>query len=308
MALKRLYTIEDYRLIDPLKIWSWIYNEQIHIGSKVINMLRTDKSKGSALIFQKGKEVLLHDFATGDTYTPIDYYIRLSGKPYFKALQDICSKNIQYSYALSERDKTDITYTKRGFNRKDADYWLSYGINSKQLKKDNVEAISYFSISNTIYKAEDLAYALNLNNHVKLYQPLSTINKWKGNVTRNDYWAFKQNSSKAIVTSSYKDGRVLFNNSTFDVFACQNERKVLPASLELLLRSYSEVLILYDGDAAGISNSIDLCVKYGYTHVVFPEDIDVINSYGKHVKDYAELFRHNSNQLSKFMNDLYYIK
>lgn len=305
MALKRLYTIEDYHSIDPLKIWSWIYNEQIHIGSKVINLLRADKSKGSAIIYQKSKNVLLHDFATGDTFTPLDYYIRLSGKPYFKALQDICSKNIHYSYSIVERDKTIITYTKRGFNRKDADYWLSYGINSKQLIKDDVNAISYFAISKDLYKAEDLAYALNLNGHVKIYQPLSTVNKWKGNVTRNDYWRFTRRSSKAIVTSSYKDGRVIFNNSNFDVFACQNERKVLPLSLELELKSYSEVLVLYDGDDAGVTNSLELCSRKGYTHVVFPEDIEVVNSYDKHVKDYAELFRHNQNQLLTFMNDIY---
>lgn len=305
MALKRLYTIEDYRTIDPLKIWSWIYNEQIHIGSKVINMLRTDKAKGSALIFQKSKDVLLHDFATGETFAPLDYYIRLSGKPYFKALQDICSKNIQYSYSIVERDKTDITSTKRGFCKKDAEYWLSYGINSKELKSDDVNAISYFAISGTLYKAEDLAYALNLNGHVKIYQPLSTLNKWKGNVTRNDYWRFTRNSRKAVVTSSYKDGRVIFNNSRFDVFACQNERKTLPFSLLAELESYSEVLVLYDGDLAGVTNSIELCAKEGFNHVVFPEDIEIVNSYGKHVKDYAELYRHNANQLTTFMNDIY---
>ena len=304
MALKKPYTIEDYHSIDPLKVWSWIYNEQIHIGSKVINMLRADRSKGSAIIYQKGKDALLHDFATEETFNSLDYYIRLSNKSYFKALQDICSNNIQYIFKLEERDRTDITYIKRGFNKKDAEYWTSYGINSKQLKEDHVNAISYFTISGTTYKAEDLAYALNLNNHTKIYQPLSTVNKWKGNVTRNDYWRLTRKSSKAIVTSSYKDGRVIFNNSEFDVFACQNERKVLPFNLEAELKCYDEVLILYDGDVAGVTNSTALCAKYGYTHVVFPVDIEVVNSYGKHVKDYAELYRYNSDQLIEFMKTL----
>lgn len=305
-VIKRKYSIEEYNLIDPLKVWSWIYNQPIHVGSKVLNMLRSDRSAGSAIIYQTKNKIVLHDFAVQESYSALDYYMRLSGKKFSDAINDICSNNAQYVYTPVEYEKssTDITFTKRGFNRADAAYWLSYGINSKQLKEDRVAALKYFCIGSTTYVAEELSYALQLNDKVKIYQPLSTVNKWKGNMQRSDYWSFVRHSRYAIVTSSYKDGRVIFNNSNADVYAPQAERKTLPLDLVEILKSYDYVYVLYNGDKTGIENSISLCALCGYIHYEFPIQDIPVNVYGKAVKDYAELYRYDLQKLKDCMNNV----
>lgn len=303
MLRKNNYTLADLESLDQLKIFEWIYNKPLKLGCKVQNLTRDDKSLGSAFIIQgKSGCAIFYDHATNESYNALKYYMKISSKKLNDAIHDICSANRHYisSPTIINRE-TEIFYVKRRYTSKDIEYWESYGITKSMLSKDNVYSISSYSVNNSYYQASEYCYALVLNDRVKIYQPFFAI-KWKGNVKSSDYWEFKQKSNIAIITSSYKDARVIFNNSSFDVYAPQSERKILPQGLDL--SSYSKVYILYNGDTAGVENSKSLADKYGYTHVDFPIDATIINIYDKKTKDYAELYRYDRDVTNSFFEQL----
>jgi hypothetical protein len=171
---------------------------------------------------------------------------------------------------LDEKKKVKILIDSRPFIEKDKEFWQPYGISSTHLKEDYVfPTRQYFALNTkkgTINEVcRDLCYAYTHfeNGKKKLYFPLREKGKkFTTNCTSNDIGGIDKlmkYGQQLIITKSYKDYRVLFNQGK-NVIWFQSEN-MIPNSPEFMeiLRNYKQVIVWFDNDSPGILASQKLC-------------------------------------------------
>lgn len=231
------------------------FASQTYIGNKLmINMDCFDcVSVYYKLSFKKTLEYIYNILIKGKKLPLI------SQKPLLKIFQD---KKESYVY---------INITPRSFNSLDKKFWSAYGITSSQLKEDKVfpiskyELLTSYKIGKTTIRARQVTYAYTdfPDSKLKVYSPYSKVKhgKFITNCTPNEVGglnSLKPYSRVTVITSSYKDYRVL-KNCGLNVVWFQSE-KMIPSKevLKIIINRCDYVYIFYDNDNAGIQGAVNL--------------------------------------------------
>lgn len=310
-----------YSIDTQLEIWNWIL-PSVALGQYFTNPFRPDNHADCYLRLYNNT-VFLTDWAYpeynkyscvhaimndknivyADAIKLIDYYLFYKDKKnYNRVLQTKISKT--NSFKELSNDRANIFFTPfinngiAAWSKKSKEYWKKREITREQLEKDRVFDVWKFYINNKIIIPKTypcFAYILPSTN-IKIYQPFSDKrNKWFSCTKKEDIWYWTKKSDTLIITKSYKDGRILFNNTDFDVCAFQNEG-VIP-NIDTFINLYSKVIIIYDNDTEGVKKSLTLLnyMLENYpniytTQYFFPESLG---------KDADECFINNKEAFKK---------
>lgn len=217
-----------------------------------------------------------------DTLKFINYTLKLGLGDSTTCVSKVIKNNIEVKQEKKKNLKKTITILPRNFNGKDKQFWSKYGISKQNLIDDKVvPIILYQSISNKeipfTVKPFNVTYAFTdfQKEKKKIYTPHSPKGKgkWFTNCNQNDIGGMRfldRNADKLIIQKSYKDWRVIKNEGVNTVWF-QNEGMIPSKDILLdLLSGYTEIIIWFDNDSAGIAKAR---IVRDYINTLLEEDI-----------------------------------
>jgi hypothetical protein len=278
--------------INQLDLWRELLGYNISIGDKVCSpsFIRHDNNPNVKFSYIKGV-LCLRDFTLSRPINLIDAVMAKFNMGYFDAVNYITikgklSNEIRYTgvnhYSKQATFKRNVVIkpTKRKWNRADRKYWYdARNITKDQLESDGVYPISEFSINNTIFNADKLAYVVYENNNkIKIYQPYCKENKWFSTITTSDFWYLKQSnnclSDTLIITKGYKECRHIINCSTFDSLSLHAEGYNLNDECLEIISNYKYLFVMYDNDKTGYERSLAIAKQINGTQIIIPEQFN----------------------------------
>lgn len=287
-GLNFIYNYDNFvSMLPQLELWEHILElPNLSLKKKIRNTLRIDRKPGCWLdnALYNSSVIVLIDFADKkyNNINVIKGYAIKHSLSYSDALckiqhmyPDLCS--IQKAYELiNTSQQYNSTGTKQTklvnlepavWRVKDKDYWTDrYGISIDSLKEDGVFPVNRYYIGNKEVIPLSRAYWLPSTNNPfkgKIYQPLTQIPdlKWFSNMSEVDYWYIEEDEDTIVITSSYKDMKVLSNYIPYSIIAFLSENIFPSRDMLSIIADYDRVIIWYDHDNAGI-NYAEVLMKY----------------------------------------------
>jgi hypothetical protein len=263
----------NYTIDEQLRVWQHLISAPVEIGQEFSSIFRTD-NKGSCYLRVWHNQLLFTDWSYpyeynkynivkalmffGMTYLEAQYAINeflFFNKPIqTNQLTTIVSdrkRNSQSNISYKElRFDNEVAYTKQF-----AQYFAKRGITLDHLKKDGVkQAIEIYAQGIKIY-FNGIAAVYSFENRFKIYLPFSEKMRFLAkNISQNDIWEWGKKTRTAIITKSYKDGRVLYNTLGYKTFAFQNEG-CLPTELDQL-KGFEKIYLIFDNDKPGFKSAM----------------------------------------------------
>lgn len=159
-------------------------------------------------------------------------------------------------------EDTVIGIVKQSYTDTDIKYWKQFGIQMSTLKRFNVHSIKYYlcnGIVKAIYKEENPMFAYQVYERFKIYRPLGDkFTKWRNNLTEYDIQGYAQlpeTGDTLFITKSLKDVMVLYEMG-IPAISPSSESTFIPNDvLDIILKRFKRVIILFDRDVAGVKNS-----------------------------------------------------
>lgn len=262
------------------------------VPSIINSPFRQDKNPSIGFQYYKGR-VYYKDFATKEKGSLLDFLQKLWHCSYnqcltriVKDLPKISPNNTLISnkkqYSKVKVISTAIECRVREYQQYDIDYWGQFGISLDLLKEANIYPISHIIFKNsitTIKKADKYAYVFleykDNTVYKKIYQPFNTSGyKWlsKFNNSVISLWTKIPKKGKVLVIcSSVKDALCLRAATNLPTIALQGEGyNIKDTPLQDLRSRFDKVLVVYDNDEAGITDSIKLSQSTGFTNIILP--------------------------------------
>ncbi|WP_024773009.1 toprim domain-containing protein [Aquimarina macrocephali] len=239
------------------------------------------------------------DFATGDEGSIFDLVMRLKQCDFKEALLMI---NDDFNLNLScDTPKTDFEIQlKEQWNDHDLQYWLPYGITAPTLKHFRVYVVENYCRFNTQGKRisfnsspQNPMYGYKISSDCyKIYCPLSTRFRfaWLGNKPEAYIFGYKQlpkTGNRVFITGGEKDVLSLYARNEPAICFNSETANPPPKIIDNLKARFKEVIVLYDIDHTGISQSIKLSNNYGLQRMVLPEKL--MEDKGKDIADFYAL-------------------
>lgn len=205
------------------------------------------------------------------------------------------------SEGFSTEDNVVLMPVKQSFTIEDFNYWKQYYISLPMLTKYSISSckevyIKRIKENSTVffarYSKTNPMYCYEVGSTHKIYRPLNPTKrgKWLSTTKANDIQGMQQLPEKGkllIITSSMKDLLVL-KLLGYDAIALGGEGNRIPAKLlDYLYASFTELLVFYDNDKAGMNYGEKLASEIGSKYIYIPikyedeKDIsDFIKSFG----------------------------
>lgn len=178
----------------------------------------------------------------------------------------------------------------RDFSEQDRDFWnAKYQISRDILIKYKVTPITFFKRDEKIIIPPGLAYAYDIKEGYKIYQPLNPKYKFqyigkKGEKFIFGYDQLPLEGDFLIITGGEKDVLTLASKGFFAI-TLNSETATFPIALyEHLQKRFRKIVILYDNDATGLSRSKALSEQFNLERIILPT-----MKIGKDVSDYVSL-------------------
>jgi hypothetical protein len=277
-------------------------------GCLILSPLRQDRHPTFSF-YASGMKLKWKDFATGEYGDVFDMLQQMYATSMYGALQLINERmrlGLGYGNAstdLKVSDKMHRVYKKKAklliqiepkpYSDEELGYWAQFGISSNTLSSNNVYSCERVFMNRrlvAVSRPSDpiFAYHFPKSDNVKIYKPLSTDFKWFGNVEASDIYgeqSFIENST-LIITSSGKDVMTL-QELGYMAVAPQGEGNHFSGNLEEMIKLSNNVILFYDNDKAGKSNSRNKAIDYNIKEMFLPDECgakdpsDFVQIYGK---------------------------
>lgn len=265
----------NFTVDEQLRVWKQVIGSNIELNQLCTSPFRSDNNGTCYLRLYKG-QILFTDWA----YVEFNKFniikaVMFFGKSFEETIYDINSfiylnrplQTNSFETTVSDKKtrlrKSTVSYNTlriNGINRYTKltkEYFLKRGITLSQLREDGVEQVINLYLDNTKISIQGLAVAYTFpDKSFKVYIPKSKIRFLAYKINENHIWKWGERTKTAIITKSYKDGRVLYNVLGYKTFAFQNE-SCLPKILTSL-EGFDTIYILYDNDNAGYKGSYKL--------------------------------------------------
>ena len=264
---------------EQLDVWSQILGRQVDLKELITSPFRSDNTPkcylyeyDSVVLFKDWgypqynkytiwKAIQHYGYTFGEANQMIFDYIN-SGKPIRITYQPVKSSKRKRKDSSNIEFESYIKNGKHVFTKKVRDYLELRGITLNQLYSDGGRSVQNLWINGSLITPKEPCIALTFpDGKFKIYSPLEEDYKWMGTVDRNSIWIWNRDKKKGILTKSWKDGRIIFNNTIeYNVYSFQNEG-VLPEDSIVLetFKGIEELIIIYDNDEPGINASIRIC-------------------------------------------------
>lgn len=285
-------------------------------GRRIRNPLRSDRTPKAFFAWRNGK-LRLQDYAHPPTHglDCWDIYMKVYRLPDLNAAichftGDVPIEKVPYPRFIPSTVEFRLSIDIIQFDAEGLSYWEQFGITESQLISDGVRQLGSYSFKSKSSEnltiqiiPDDICFSLPpINGRLKVYRPLAADpkDKWKADTIPGQMWLLRRSdepSPECFITSSYKDARVVFNNSSMDVWA-PAVTEGAPAEtiagwgLMKQLKDYDFVYIGMDFDNAGHRAEDQWSAALAFHKIPHKKmSIQELNEGGKRIKDYAELMR-----------------
>lgn len=260
--------------------------------------MRRDTSPSLGWYATNSGRIKFKDFATNEHGTLLDFlcmYWKCSKKELFEKLtsrvingEKVRTANITTVYTelknrANPRSST-LEVKTREWNKRDIEYWESFGIPLFWLEWAEVYPISHtiITIGEKRYTFGTDTYAYVFVEHkegnttLKVYQPFNKKGrKW---LNKNDksvigLWTkIPETGDKVVICSSLKDSLCLSANTRIPAVYVQGEGySISKTARDELARRFEKVYILFDNDEVGLRDGEKLAAETGFTNIVLPK-------------------------------------
>ena len=286
-----LHTDTILRKISEYDIFKYYCPNFIELNKKFCSDLRKDHKPSVSIVNFHGN-LLYKDFGHPDhTFNCFGYVQKKYDLNFTKALIQIsndfglglASSNgivqsktpVLYNKTIENKKVTIIKKKRRAWKRKDADFWLKYGINREILSIFAVEPIDYYWINENRFSCKTITYAFRFGNKFKIYAPYETDIKWFSNTNKDiiqGYAQLPEGGDVLYITSSLKDVMCLYAMRMHSI-ALQSEMQMPTMVLMQVLRKrFRRIVIFYDNDPPGHLMASKICNEYQLDNLYIPRD------------------------------------
>jgi hypothetical protein len=279
----------------------------VDMKHKVCSPLRTDRTPTCDFMYGRNGSLLFVDRSGhffGDCFEVVKYRFNCG---FFQALQQIAkdfnlfendtTNNIRKPNSLNnegthkrQKEKSVIQVKRQLWTQKDVEYWKSFDLNSKILKKYEVASCQIVWLNSEIlytYNEKDPAYVYHYGNgEYKIYFPFREKFRFLMNtVAVQGLTQLPEKGTHLIITKSLKDVMCL-KMAGYDAVAPQSEGYFLePEILNDLKTRFTNILIYFDNDRPGLINAEKFSKEYNLKYITnslnLPKDFsDFVKYYG----------------------------
>ncbi len=261
----------------------------LDVSSKklMLSPFRSDNHVTCSFYKSKSGVLYLHDFATNEHINCFQVVMRLYNCNFYEAL-DIIAKdfgliegNHQVSTfkivpELKETESAKIQVQIKDYTEKELEWWKSFGINKKTLKKYKI-----FSLQNVFLNGElkftsseqcpIYGYYFGKDKNSKeLWKIYFPANKEKGIRFINNlpkkilqgYHQLPKTGELLVITKSMKDCAAMYEFGISAVSTPSESTFVLDKQLEEFKQRFKHILVIFDSDRPGLHNMWLIRKKY----------------------------------------------
>lgn len=244
-----------------------------------VSPLRNDKKPTASFFRNKSNDLIFHDF-DGSFYGNFisvvmhlyncSYYIALKiiandfgileSKGYEKHAKDIKISEVTF---VEKQSTSNIQVQIKDFTTKELDWWGSFGIGQKTLKKYHVFSCAASFLNGFYFESSSASspmfgYYGGKKNEMELwriYMPNKRTYRFLSNWNSNFLQGAKQLPVKGdnlIITKSLKDVMALYELNISAVAPCSENIIISPSQFDRLHKKFDNIIVLYDNDLAGV--------------------------------------------------------
>ena len=271
------------------------------------SVIRTDHKPTCAFFKDKRGVLRYKDFAgpSFDFVGAVSYIYKCS---YYQALKIIANdfgfinidvpKNlpkIEYSgYVLKETERAKIQVEVQDFSTKELNWWASFGVSEKTLKKYKVYSIKSvflngFYHSSSTEKSPIFGYFGGIGvdeiEYWRLYMPTKIkfrfLSNWPA-IMLQGVKNLKKESSSLLITKSMKDVMLLYEFGINSIAPNSETVLVTKNQLQKISSLHKSIFVLFDNDLAGVKAANKYKKEY---------DLPIIFIKRKYAKDISDLYK-----------------
>ena len=271
-------------------------------NKRYLSPFRTDKDPGCRFTWHSGILYFVENtmFNNKLYWSCIDFVQYVKKCSYLEALDLLWSKSQSVKIGKVVHQNKDIFIPEIRFEKKS---WSDnlFMLPGTILEKEYVFNVKNYWIKtksgwnkNSIYNPDKtlvIAYYFPETDHVKLYFPYETENRWYSNCSTQDIFGYhkikyyQRITDTLYITKSGKDRIMLDYHLGKSAIALQNEGCYLPEDIALDLQMmFKKIIFLYDNDIPGIIHAQKLSEKYDFEYKildVLPKDtFEMIEIFG----------------------------
>jgi hypothetical protein len=256
------------------------YYTGVDVNSKklFLSPLRTDNHITCSIYKSKSGILYIHDFATNEHIDCWNLVMRLYNCNYYEALKiiaqdfnlissDIIKTQVpKIVESLKETESAKIQVQIKDFTNKELEWWKSFGISKKTLKKYHVFSLQHVFLNGELkFTSSEQCpiygyYFGKDKNHEekwKIYFPMRDSFRFLNNINKKTLQGYKQlpkTGDLLICTKSMKDVMAMYE---FNIPAVATNSETLFISnkqLEEFKQRFKHILVFYDNDRPGRYN------------------------------------------------------
>ena len=256
------------------------YYTKHDVSSKklVTSCLRTDNHVTVGFYKSKSGILYMHDFATNEHIDCWNLVMRLYNVNYYEALKIIAqdfnlvattfakTSSPKIVQPLKEFESAKIQVQIKDFSEEELNWWKSFGISKKTLKKYHVFSLRYVFLNGElkfISSAKCPIYGYyfgkdkNSNEKWKIYFPMRKEFRFLNNINKKTLQGYKQlpkTGDLLVCTKSMKDVMAMHEFNIPAVATNSETLFVNDKQLEEFKQRFKYILVLYDQDRPGKYN------------------------------------------------------
>ena len=256
------------------------YYTGVDVNSKklFLSPLRTDNHITCSIYKSKSGILYIHDFATNEHIDCWNLVMRLYNCNYYEALKiiaqdfnlissDIIKTQVpKIVESLKETKSAKIQVQIKDFTNKELEWWESFGISKKTLKKYHVFSLQHVFLNGELkFTSSEQCpiygyYFGKDKNHEekwKIYFPTRTEFRFLNNTSKKLLQGYKQLPKEGdllVISKSMKDIMAMYE---FNISAIAPNSETLfinDKQLEEFKQRFKHILVLYDNDRPGLRN------------------------------------------------------
>lgn len=295
-------------------IFAHYLNFPINSKKLYCSQLRDDKCPTCSVYKSKSGILYYKDFATNQTLNCIDYVKELHKCDYHKALEIIAKDfgledgesikpNIQVAPTIKKKTITKIQCEIKEFSKEELNWWNSFGISIKQLKKFNIFSIKHVFIDGVLknvssYKNPIYGYYGGTEDGVeywRIYFPMRDNYRFLSNWPSKKIQGLKQlpnSSNLLVITKSMKDCACLAEFNIPAIAPCSETLFINDNLLEKLKKRFKNIVVLYDSDRAGKYNLAKIRRQHPeLTYFIIPKEYNA-----KDISDFRKMYGYKKTE------------
>lgn len=243
-----------------------------------LSPFRSDHKVTCGFYKSKSGILYLHDFATNEHINCFQVVMKLYNCNYYKALEIIAQdfgliegytpkvSSLNIVPEIKESESAKIQVQIKDYTEKELEWWNSFGISRKTLKKYHVYSLQYVFLNGELkfvsseqcpiygyYFGKDK----NGEEKWKIYFPMRKEFRFLNNVNKKTLQGYKQLPKEGellVCTKSMKDCMAMYEFSIPAVATNSETLFVNDKQLEEFKQRFKHILVLYDNDRPGLHN------------------------------------------------------